>query len=308
MRKNSRFLVFLISGILIFLFVLINSCNLRKEIKLDPESEHFYRRARLLMTKYEEEVFFTLPDERARHDFIKLFWEIRDPDPYTEINEYKMEIDRRFRYAERYLKEPGRPGWNTDRGRIFILLGPPDEVKDYPMLSGYYKGIIYWVYGNYQLVLRFVDTSGDGIYNLDIPPSTMIQLSEAMEKAKFVLISGRRELNFLKSIKFRAEYSDGTIVLKIKNKNLLFKKEKNIVNFKFYVKLVVYYDDKTFEKKEFEITKEFNDREFLNKKEIILSKQIRLKKKSKKLIFDIILSDLYSGIRTRKIFKFKNKI
>src|SRR4029077_10150474 len=66
-----------------------------------------------------------------REQFIESFWQRRDPTPDTVENEFKEEHYRRIAYAnERFAS--GVPGWRTDRGRIYIIWGPPDELEDHP--------------------------------------------------------------------------------------------------------------------------------------------------------------------------------
>jgi len=83
----------------------------------------------LIMTNAEMEVFQSLKTEEDRRRFQNFFWKARDSNPETEANEYQVEFYGRIQYAEKRLE-----GANSDRGRIYILLGPPSELKNY---SGY---------------------------------------------------------------------------------------------------------------------------------------------------------------------------
>ncbi len=68
-------------------------------------------------------------EERAR--FIEQFWERRDPTPGTPANERKVEHYRRIKYAnERWTASVA--GWKSDRGRLYLLYGPPDEIESHP--------------------------------------------------------------------------------------------------------------------------------------------------------------------------------
>ena len=72
-----------------------------------------------------------LATDEEREQFIEQFWLRRDPTPDTAENEFKEEHYRRIAYAnERYAS--GIPGWKTDRGRIYITFGPPDENESHP--------------------------------------------------------------------------------------------------------------------------------------------------------------------------------
>ncbi len=293
--------------ILIVLFIVVElflaACYLPKKVKLDPYSDSFYKKARLLMTKQEEEVFLNLPDEKSRRAFIKEFWEIRDPNPYTEVNEYKEEIEKRFEYASRFFKEAGRPGWDTDRGRIYILLGPPDSVRDYPMLSGYYKGVQIWLYGNYRLGLQFVDKEGDGRYEL-ITYST--ELLDAIEMAKYTLMGGSDVKVIVKPINFKFKYfpENNSVEIKIPLKKLLLKEKDGKELVRIRVEFILYYPDKTFEKFIREKETKYSKEEILKMKYVSFVFPLKIKRKGKVHI-DTILTDLNSGFRGRKIFKVK---
>ncbi|MEE8585920.1 MAG: GWxTD domain-containing protein [Acidobacteriota bacterium] len=92
-----------------------------------------------------------LKTDQERALFLKRFWEERDPSPGTEKHEYKEEHYRRLAYANQEFKENG-PGWRSDRGRVYIIHGPPParnrlpnrEVWTYPSNPNaeYYKGAI----------------------------------------------------------------------------------------------------------------------------------------------------------------------
>ncbi|MDA2927659.1 GWxTD domain-containing protein [Acidobacteria bacterium AH-259-G07] len=78
-----------------------------------------------IISEKERDEFKNLKDDAARDEFITRFWRRRDPTPSTERNEYKEEHYRRFIFAKKMFQE-GKPGWKTDRGRIYIIHGPPD--------------------------------------------------------------------------------------------------------------------------------------------------------------------------------------
>ncbi|PYT07004.1 MAG: hypothetical protein DMF49_09570, partial [Acidobacteria bacterium] len=82
---------------------------------------------RYLLSRSEEQEFRKLPDEPARALFIVRFWHRWDPTPGTLENETRREFWKRVLDANRRFKESVRPGWMTERGRIFIQLGEPDQ-------------------------------------------------------------------------------------------------------------------------------------------------------------------------------------
>jgi GWxTD domain-containing protein len=136
------------------------------EGKLDPESRKFYQTARLIMTKEENKIWARLPDVQTRKEFIADFWLKRDPDPDTEANEYKQEFEARVEYASKRFREGGR-GYNTDRGRVYIFMGPPDKFEEFfPQPGSQDRGIIWWIYYDWQLGIEFADERGDGTYKM----------------------------------------------------------------------------------------------------------------------------------------------
>jgi len=86
-----------------------------------------------IISDAEREMFLALKDDQAREEFIKDFWLARDPTPGTIENEYRDEHYVRIAQANKLFRGAGRDtGWKTDRGRIYILLGPPEERKMWP--------------------------------------------------------------------------------------------------------------------------------------------------------------------------------
>src|SRR5580698_7576837 len=84
-----------------------------------------------IITDEERAAFKQANDDEEREQFIEQFWLRRDPTPDTDENEFKEEHYRRIAYANEHFAS-GLPGWRTDRGRIYIMWGPPDEVDSHP--------------------------------------------------------------------------------------------------------------------------------------------------------------------------------
>ena len=138
MWEFKRFFLFMILLSTVFL-LLSAGCFLIKAAKLGPFYGTFFEKIRLIMIDDEIEIYKQLPDEQSKEEFIEEFWRIRDPNPGTVENEYKIEFEERIEYANKWFGS-GDPfkgkeaydgheryrGWNTDRGRIYIILGPPD--------------------------------------------------------------------------------------------------------------------------------------------------------------------------------------
>lgn len=85
-----------------------------------------------LIHPYERLVFESLRTDESRMRYIEQFWERRDPTPGTVTNEMKEEHYRRIAYSNERFSEKDKPGWQTERGRTYILLGPPDEIESHP--------------------------------------------------------------------------------------------------------------------------------------------------------------------------------
>jgi GWxTD domain-containing protein len=179
--------------------------------KLDPASEEFYHMVRHFMTRNEEKLFHKLSTPEFRQEFIKAFWEIRDPDPGTEENEFRDAVEERFDFVNKFLREGNRPGWDTARGRIYMVLGPPDMMNagSTPGLSnlppntmnsaGIMANTLVWPYQELQLYVVFVDREGFGVYDLDMI-NTSPRLIEFLKRGKtqFIYEGTGAEDHFLK--------------------------------------------------------------------------------------------------------------
>ena len=142
---------------------------------------------RWIITDEEMTAFKQLSNDEERDQFIEQFWLRRDPTPDTEENEFKEEHYRRIAYANEHFAA-GIPGWRTDRGRIYIVFGPADDVETHPSGGTYQRPIeegggetsTYpfedWRYRyiegiGQEIILEFVDTCGCGDYHLTIDPN-----------------------------------------------------------------------------------------------------------------------------------------
>jgi GWxTD domain-containing protein len=86
---------------------------------------------RWIITDEERSAFKQLSNDEERDSFIEAFWQRRDPTPDTVENEFKEEHYQRMAYANEHFAA-GIPGWKTDRGRIYIMYGKPDEIDSHP--------------------------------------------------------------------------------------------------------------------------------------------------------------------------------
>jgi GWxTD domain-containing protein len=165
-----------------------NTKNLRKLEKelATPYKKWLEEEVPYIITDEERAAFLQLQTNEEREQFIEAFWQRRDPTPDTVENEFKEEHYRRIAYAnERFAS--GIPGWRTDRGRMYIMWGPPDEIESHssgstynrPMNEGGGQTTVYafdtWRYRYMEgigsnIIIEFVDPTGTGEYHITMDP------------------------------------------------------------------------------------------------------------------------------------------
>jgi GWxTD domain-containing protein len=91
-----------------------------------------------IITPQERKAFLNLSNDEEREAFIEQFWARRNPDPDSPDNSYREEHYRRIAYANEHFAA-GKPGWKTDRGRIYIEYGPPDSKDEHPSGGSYQR-------------------------------------------------------------------------------------------------------------------------------------------------------------------------
>lgn len=164
----------------------------RREAKLRKELETPYRKwlqedVTYIITDEERQAFKRFQTDEERDQFIEQFWLRRDPTPDTVENEFKEEHYRRIAYAnERFAS--GIPGWKSDRGRIYITYGPPDEREEHPSGGTYERPIEegggttstypfeQWRYRYLEgigtdIIIEFVDPTMTGEFRMTMDPS-----------------------------------------------------------------------------------------------------------------------------------------
>jgi GWxTD domain-containing protein len=99
-----------------------------------------------IITNAERDAFLALKTDADREAFIKDFWEVRNPDANSPTNEFRDEYYRRLAYANDHFGSPGRhDGWRTNRGMVYITLGPPQQLTPYRS-SQYLTPLEIWFY------------------------------------------------------------------------------------------------------------------------------------------------------------------
>src|SRR5580700_8298836 len=142
---------------------------------------------RWIITDEERSAFMQLSNDEERDQFIEAFWQRRDPTPDTEENEFKEEHYRRIAYANEHYAA-GIPGWKSDRGRIYIVFGPADEIESHPSGGSYERPMEegggetstfpfeQWRYRylegiGQEVMIEFVDTCMCGDYHMTMDRS-----------------------------------------------------------------------------------------------------------------------------------------
>jgi GWxTD domain-containing protein len=140
-----------------------------------------------IITDEERKTFKALKTDDEREQFIEQFWLRRDPDPDTDANEYREEYYQRIAYANEHYTS-GIPGWKTDRGRMYIMFGKPDQIESHPSGGSYdrptwegggststYPFEIWWyryIEGvGSDVEIEFVDPTGSGEYRIARNPN-----------------------------------------------------------------------------------------------------------------------------------------
>src|SRR5262245_17525265 len=202
-----RIALFLIFALALFSFALSSFGAFAQDEKQDKKNEDrrkekakksqeekvksVYKRwkdedVRWIITDEERKIFDSLKTDDEREQFIEGFWYRRDPDPDTDVNEYREEYYQRIAYANEHFTS-GIPGWKTDRGRIYIMFGKADQIETHPSGGSYdrpaWEGggttsthpFEIWWYRYIEGVgsdveIEFVDPTGSGEYRIARSP------------------------------------------------------------------------------------------------------------------------------------------
>src|SRR3954469_1279289 len=163
-----------------------NAKSLRHELE-DSYKKWLNQDVRWIITDDERKAFMQLSNNEERDQFIEAFWQRRNPNPDSEDNEFKDEHYRRIEYANEHFPA-GKPGWMTDRGRIYIVYGPADEVESHPSGGSYERPMEegggetstypfeQWRYRyiegiGQEVIIEFVDTCMCGDYHMTMDRS-----------------------------------------------------------------------------------------------------------------------------------------
>ncbi len=218
--------------LLIVLSMMLSGCfNLTKHLKtLDPEEKAFFYDVQPLMTRLERDVYFSLT-KAERTDFVKRFWQIRNLTPNSEENEFRDEYYKRVKVAKKAFWTDGM-GLMGDRSRVYLLLGPPDNSQDYPVIqSSKYRALQKWIYSWKGLVVYFADINGIGKYELYNPPG-QLQLYLDLTQTNFFGIERDK-----KWLDFRFVPGKENLIVKVRASSIEYKDQKDAMNYSLTVRI-----------------------------------------------------------------------
>jgi GWxTD domain-containing protein len=144
--------------------------------EVSPYTRWLQEEAVYIISDWERAAFQNLRSDAERRSFIEQFWQRRDPAPGTNENAAREEHYRRIAYANDHFRTPGgKAGWKTDRGRIYIVFGPPDEKEEHPGANGsspreqwryrFLDGI------GRDVSIEFIDKTGSGDFPMTMDPA-----------------------------------------------------------------------------------------------------------------------------------------
>jgi GWxTD domain-containing protein len=289
------------------------SCSTSPGVRVaqDPAHEAFYEKVRLIMTGEENKIWKSLPDDAAKEDFVEEFWKIRDPDPGTEENEAKQEFEERVRYANAWFgnfnprrgldskdedEEESRSGWNEERGRIYIVLGPPDVIY---FMAGQDEAVSHdgsrmrpraedwtmeqWIYDRFRAYVVFT-RSGTGTWRMEHHDP---HLYEVIEWAKLNWVSEDFQEDIKRRFRFQPDFSAAGILIRIPVSRVSFDEK---LKAEFAVKINVYRNRQKVDTIETTEVIEGDEEELLDTKNLEFEVPYRTVEKGEYL-FDIVIQD-----------------
>lgn len=141
----------------------------------DPYSKWVNEDVVHIIDAREREAFLRLNTDEEREHSVEQFWERRDPTPGTSGNEFREEHYRRIAYVNDRYGSPSQAGWGTDRGKIYIMYGPPDEIEAHPSGRAGSSPFELWFYKDLEeigkrVMVEFVDAYRNGEYRQTTDP------------------------------------------------------------------------------------------------------------------------------------------
>lgn len=301
-----------------FLVLVTSGCTTFIMSRSDPFYKSFYEKTSLIMTDDEVKEYRSLKEEARKKEFIKEFWEKRDLDPTTDENEGKLLFAERIAYCNEWFwsfsKSRGTAtmddrskdmGWKTDRGRIYIVLGPPDYINyngsarwDTERYVGALRTATeVWYYSRFELTVIF---DRGRLLNY-----RMAELLSAMDEAKLEWINPGSYQDPEKMMQYEAEFSDGQIRLSVFPGNIAYKAQESRLLLKLKISLEIFSEQQLIDSLEKTETLELTEAEVLEIDHFEFSIPYRPAEPGKYTV-NIVIRDLYSmsGATSKKTFRF----
>ena len=314
MKKNMPCWNIVLMAVLIVAACGPSGTKAGKQINMEPSEgspkDPFFEKARLIMTKQEGEIYKHLPDKKAKNEFVVEFWKKRDPSPETEENENLEEFMERIAYANKWFFEGSKGrGWDTERGRILLQLGFPEERRwgerantdrNGALITSRRVPMEIWSYFRYQLVLVFTDWDNSGKLLLARVPSNF---PYALKRAKFSL-DLRDQSNLRRAFRFDVSFTENQFDISIPTNKLSFEEKSDTMNVDFDITVYVYRDNKKTD--QFNVPKTFS----MDKEKLLQMKTIQFNvpytvSEKGKYYFDVVIEEKSSGTRYRDFTKVK---
>jgi len=226
---------------IIYCFLLFSCASYRLKKRLDPVSKEFYSQVRYIITQQERNIFLNLPPS-DREGFIEEFWQKRDPDPGTEVNEFKDDYFGRIEEANLLFKEGSTPGWLQERGRVYITLGPPDNRETYPRGTSFYgKPTEIWYYGFFPII--FIDDGWTGNYKLEpLSAQHISEINKTQVDYGPKVPMERIVFDFSLSVE-KLEGGEALFLIEIPYKNIWFAEKENSLQTDLEVSMIAFDQD-----------------------------------------------------------------
>src|SRR5262245_21484486 len=131
---------------LLALFFVGSASGASSGVNFDNPTKDWYQGpVRYIITRQEVKAYKALESDAERATFIDWFWQRRDLEPGTPENEFRTRFERRTFEAVRKFSATAIPGWKTDMGKIYILVGPPDDIVN-DQMARTHRGTVTWIY------------------------------------------------------------------------------------------------------------------------------------------------------------------
>lgn len=137
----------------------------------DEECDYMFNVAKYIASDNEKKQYGALDSLNAKREFLFNFWKLRDSDPQTVRNEFKDDYMERAAYVEKYFGTKLKDGYRSDRGRVYLLYGEPDQRDRFPN-ERFYKPYEIWTYNSIEGGVEFVFADMTGFSNYELVHST----------------------------------------------------------------------------------------------------------------------------------------